>query len=88
MILRIQRLDANTVDPDEVAHDEPPHQDLHCLEILRISFLVLQLLINMFLSCKTAARNVLELLSQTLQSNNNLAALAILVTPVCVYAVT
>ena len=21
----------NSVDPDEVAHDEPPHQDLHCL---------------------------------------------------------
>ena len=21
----------NTVDPDEVAHYEPPHQDLHCL---------------------------------------------------------
>ena len=22
---------ANSVDPDEVAHNEPPHQDLHCL---------------------------------------------------------
>ena len=22
---------ANSVDPDEVAHDEPPHLDLHCL---------------------------------------------------------
>ena len=22
---------ANNVDPDEVAHNEPPHQDLHCL---------------------------------------------------------
>ena len=21
----------NSVDPDEVAHDEPPHLDLHCL---------------------------------------------------------
>ena len=21
----------NSVDPDEVAHDEPPHQDLDCL---------------------------------------------------------
>ena len=21
---------ANSVDPDEVAHNEPPHQDLHC----------------------------------------------------------
>ena len=22
---------ANSVDPDEVAHNEPPHQDVHCL---------------------------------------------------------
>ena len=22
---------ANSIDPDEVAHDEPPHLDLHCL---------------------------------------------------------
>ena len=22
---------ANNVDPDEVAHNEPPHLDLHCL---------------------------------------------------------
>ena len=29
---------ANSVDPDDVAHYEPPHQDLHCLQIL--SFLV------------------------------------------------
>ena len=27
-----QKLDfANSVDPDEVAHNEPPHPDLHCL---------------------------------------------------------
>ena len=25
---------ANRVDPDEVAHDEPPHLDLHCLPSL------------------------------------------------------
>ena len=24
---------ANSVDLDEVAHDEPPHQGLHCLQI-------------------------------------------------------
>ena len=24
---------ANTVDPDEVAHNEPPHLDLHCLPV-------------------------------------------------------
>ena len=22
----------NSVDPDEAAHNEPPHQDLHCLQ--------------------------------------------------------
>ena len=31
IIFRIQRLEAKSVDLDEVAHDEPPHQDLHCL---------------------------------------------------------
>ena len=25
---------ANRVDPDEVAHNEPPHLDLHCLPSL------------------------------------------------------
>ena len=30
IILRIQRLMANSIDLDEVAH-EPPHQDLRCL---------------------------------------------------------
>ena len=24
---------ANSIDPDEVAHDEPPHLDLHCLPL-------------------------------------------------------
>ena len=24
---------ANSVDPDEVAHHEPPHLDLHCLPL-------------------------------------------------------
>ena len=27
---------ANSVDLDEVAHDEPPHLDLYCLQILQI----------------------------------------------------
>ena len=31
--MRIQRLEANGVDLDEVAHYEPPHQDLRCLQI-------------------------------------------------------
>ena len=36
--LRIQRLEAeqsrpNSVDLDEEAHYQPPHQDLHCLQI-------------------------------------------------------
>ena len=33
---------ANSVDLDEVAHYEPPHQDLHCLQIPLFSSLVLQ----------------------------------------------
>ena len=48
-MLRIQRLEANGVDLDEVAHSvdldeaahyEPPHQDLHCLQIQLFSSLV------------------------------------------------
>ena len=31
---------ANNVDPDEVAHDEPPHQDLYCLQAQQV-FVVL-----------------------------------------------
>ena len=34
IILRIERQDGiNSVDPDEVAHYEPPHQHLRCLQI-------------------------------------------------------
>ena len=32
----------NSVDLDEVAHYEPPHQDLHCLQIQLILSLVLK----------------------------------------------
>ena len=32
---------ANSVDLDEVAHNEPPHQGLHCLQIQLFSSLVL-----------------------------------------------
>ena len=39
IILRITDLRANSVDPDEVAHNEPPHLDLHCLQIQIFSFL-------------------------------------------------
>ena len=38
--MRIQRLEANSIDLDEVAHYEPPHQDLCCLQIQLFSFLV------------------------------------------------
>ena len=39
---------ANSVDPDEAAHDEPPYQDLHCLlSSLRI-FSMIQLGQNIF----------------------------------------
>ena len=40
--LRFQRLEANSADPDEVAHDEPPHQDLRCLHIQLFTSLVLK----------------------------------------------
>ena len=40
-MLKIQRLDANKVDLDEVAHNEPPHQDLRCLQIQLFSPLIL-----------------------------------------------
>ena len=33
ILLRIQRIWGKHVDPDEVAHDEPPHLELHCLLI-------------------------------------------------------
>ena len=33
IILKIQKLWANSVDLDEVAHYEPRHQDLRCLQI-------------------------------------------------------
>ena len=29
---------ANNVDPDEVAHQELPHLDLHCLQIQLVSY--------------------------------------------------
>ena len=29
---------ANILDPDEVAHNEPPHLDLHCLQIYLVCF--------------------------------------------------
>ena len=39
---------ANSVDPDEVAHNEPPHLDLHCLpSSLRILNMI-QLGLNIF----------------------------------------
>ena len=40
--LRIQRLEGNSVDLDEVAHNEPPHHYLRCLQIQLFSSLVLK----------------------------------------------
>ena len=41
-MLRIHRLEgANSVDPDEVAHNEPPHLDLHYLQIQLLPLLAL-----------------------------------------------
>ena len=44
IILRIQRPEGkiNSVDVDEVANYEPPHQDLHCLQIQLFLSLVLK----------------------------------------------
>ena len=47
IILRIQRLEgrhmrADSVDLDEMAYYEPPHQDLHCLQIQLFSSLVVK----------------------------------------------
>ena len=45
----------NSIDPDEVAHNEPPHQDLHCLSsglsILNI-ILLDETVIEIFCRCK------------------------------------
>ena len=41
-ILGIQILEENSVDLEEVAHYEPPHQDLRCLQIQLFSSLVLK----------------------------------------------
>ena len=42
IILRIQRLEGNNVDLNEVAHQEPPQQDLRCLQIQLFSSLLLE----------------------------------------------
>ena len=40
-MLRIQRHEANSVNPDKVAYDELSHLDLHCFQIQPFSFLAL-----------------------------------------------
>ena len=42
IILRFQDQRANSVDLDEVAHDEPPHQDLRCLQTQLFSSLIVK----------------------------------------------
>ena len=42
IILRIQILESNSVYLDEVAHNEPPHQDIRCLQIQIFSSLVVK----------------------------------------------
>ena len=41
IILRIQGLEGNSLDLDEVAHFEPPHQELRCLQTQQFSSLIL-----------------------------------------------
>ena len=45
IILSIQRLEDKRCNLDEVAHNEPPHQELRCLQIQLLSSLVLKELI-------------------------------------------
>ena len=42
IMLKIQRLKANTVDPDEKTHYEPSHLDLQCLQIQLLLCLALE----------------------------------------------
>ena len=42
IILRFQRQRGNSVDLDEVAHYEPPHQDLNCFQIQFFSSLAVK----------------------------------------------
>ena len=52
---------ANSVDLDEVAHNEPSHQDLHCLQIQVLSSLVLKKLRQKYSkSAKNWADNVYQ----------------------------
>ena len=44
-MLRIQRQRAHSVNLDEVAHNEPPHQDLRCLQNQIFLPLVLKVLV-------------------------------------------
>ena len=39
IILKTEKLEANSADLDEVAHDEPPHLNLRCLQNQLFSFL-------------------------------------------------
>ena len=62
-MMRNQRQRANSVDPDEVAHKEPPHLDLPCLQIQSHSFLACEGLItaSLWVFCshhKTKDRNL------------------------------
>ena len=50
IILRIQTKRANSVELDEVAHYEPPHQDLHCLPFQQFSSPVLKRVHHLFVS--------------------------------------
>ena len=39
MVPKMEKINiANSVDPDEVAHNEPPHLDLHCLPSKSFNF--------------------------------------------------
>ena len=41
VMLRIKDKNESSVDPDKMAHNEPPHLDLHCLQSQPFSVLTL-----------------------------------------------
>ena len=59
IILRTQRLEGKQCRLDEVAHNEPPHQDLRCLQIQLFSSVVLKELIEVSLKTGSTAHSLI-----------------------------
>ena len=48
IMLKNQRLEANTVDPDEMAHYEPSHLDLQCLQIQQLLYGIMETIVVIY----------------------------------------